>query len=436
MKYRYVQNSFTSGELHPRLDGRTDLEEYARGVSTLENFITFRQGGVSRRMGSRYIADLSPVADTSYVGLVPFIFSKKESYNITIEARTVDPTIPGDTLRFKIYSSLGALVNITTTLDDPGAYATHKDITIAGNSSSSMTSLGTGLENLTTEINNFVYVQSADTLFITHNTGRMKPLVIARIALDKFYISNIEDYFWTTGPKKTMFTPYLNANTDSGKHITVGSGSGANIALSMRTASGGSVHVPFFSADVINGHHGAYFIITNGSSPDECFKINWNGIPGAFTGNFSSNQMASTAHGLNTGDVVRASGTLPVAPNPLVADTDYYVIWIDADNIKLATTLANARATTVLTVTNSTGTTITPKFVSTVTSTDSSSSSSTHNFNSDNWHESGFNNYRGFPRTISIFEQRLIYGGTILNPDTLFGTITRNFIHFLEERVS
>jgi len=317
MKYRYVQNSFTSGELHPRLDGRTDLEEYARGVSTLENFITFRQGGVSRRMGSRYIADLSPVADTSYVGLVPFIFSKKESYNITIEARTVDPTTPGDTLRFKIYSSLGALVNITTTLDDPGAYATHKDITIAGNSSSSMTSLGTGLENLTTEINNFVYVQSADTLFITHNTGRMKPLVIARIALDKFYISNIEDYFWTTGPKK-----------DSGKHITVGSGSGANIALSMRTTTGGGVHVPFFSADAINGHHGAYFIITN-TTTDECFKINWDGIPEAFTGNFGpsvANQMASTAHGLNTGDVVRASGTLPAAPNPLVVDTDYYVM--------------------------------------------------------------------------------------------------------------
>ena len=438
MKYRYVQNSFTSGELHPRLDGRTDLEEYAKGVSTLENFITFRQGGVSRRMGSRYVADLSPVADTSYVGLVPFIFSKKESYNITIEAKTVDPTTPGDTLRFKIYSSSGALVNITTTLDDPGAYATHKDITIAGNSSSSVTSLGTGLENLTTEINNFVYVQSADTLFLTHNTGRMKPLVIARIALDKFYISNIEDYFWTTGPKKTMFTPYLDANTDSGKHITVGSGSGATVALSMRTTTGGAVHVPFFSADAINGHHGAYFIITN-TSTDECFKINWDGIPEAFTGNFGAsvaNQIASTAHGLNTGDVVRASGTLPVAPNPLVVDTDYYVIRIDADNIKLATTLANARAGTVLIVTNSTGTTITPKFVSTVTSTDSSSSSSTHNFNSDNWHESGFNNYRGFPRTISIFEQRLIYGGTILNPDTLFGSMTGNFFHFLEERVS
>ena len=65
MKYRYVQNAFSSGELHPRLDGRTDLEEYATGVDTLQNFTTFRQGGISRRMGSRYVSTITPTATTS-----------------------------------------------------------------------------------------------------------------------------------------------------------------------------------------------------------------------------------------------------------------------------------------------------------------------------------------------------------------------------------
>lgn len=426
MKYRYVQNSFTSGELHPRLDGRTDLEEYAKGVDTLENFITFRQGGVSRRMGSRYIANLSPMASSSYVGLVPFIFSKKEAYNITIEAKTVSTT--GDTLRFKVFNSAGVVVNITTTLDDPGSYDEYKDITISGGSA-----LGRGLENLTTEINNFVYTQSADTLFLTHNTGRIKPLVIVRTASDKFYISNIEDYFWTTDAKKSLYTPYRDANTDSGKHLDV-DGSGSAVTLSMKTTSStsGEEDVPFFSADVTNGHHGAYFIITDGGTTDQCYKINTSGIPAVFTCSPSSNEMSSTAHGLNTGDIITLSGTIP---SSLSSGVDYYVVKVDADNIKLASSLANARTPTTLTFGAETGTIVSPKFVSTVVSTNINSTLG-EDYRTDDWHESSFNNYRGFPRTISIFEQRLIYGGTILNPDTLYGSMTGNFFHFLEQRAS
>ena len=428
MKYRHVQNSFTSGELHPRLDGRTDLEEYQSGVDTLQNFITFRQGGVARRMGSRYISDLAPSDTASYVGLIPFVFSKKEAYNLAIEIRS-----SGTILRIKAYNSSGNAVNLTTTLDDPGSYAAYQDITISGQTSDIL-SVGRGLENITTDVNGFNYAQSADLLFVTHNTGRMKPLVIARTELDKFYISNIEEYFWTTDSKKSLYTPYLTANTDSGKHITVGSGSGSSVALSMRTTSGGSTHVPFFSADSTSGHHGAHFIITNSSgTEDECFRINYNGIPVAFTGNFVTSQMNSSAHGLNTGDIVRVSGTLPTE---LALNTDYYIIRVGADDIKLATTLARARSGDVLSVTNTSNITITPKFVSTVTATDVGTASGTHSFDSDNWHESSFNNYRGYPRTVSIFEQRLIYGGTILAPDTLYGSMTGNFFHFLEERLS
>ena len=425
MKYRYVQNSFTSGELHPRLDGRTDLGDYASGVSTLENFITFRQGGVARRMGARYIADITPTAGTSYVGLIPFIFSRKEAYNIAVEIKST-----GTVLRFKVYNSSGTAVNITKTLDDPSGYAAYQDITISGQTSAIL-SVGRGLENLTTDVNGFNYAQSADVLIVTHNSGRIKPLVISRRDSDKFYISDIERYFWTTDAKKTMYTPYLTANTDSGKHITV-SGSGSSVSLTMTTTGGGSVGVPFFCADSTAGHHGAHFIVTN-TAEDECFRVNHDGFPAAVTGNFSSSAMTASSHGLNTGDIVHASGNLP---SELSLNTDYYIIKHDANTIKLATTLANARSPSVLSITDgTTGTVLTPKFVGQVTATDVGAATGTHSFNSDNWHESSFNNYRGYPRTVTIFEQRLIYGGTILAPDTLYGSMTGNFFHFLEERL-
>ena len=414
MKYRYVQNAFSNGELHPRLDGRTDLEEYAKGVDTLENFITFRQGGVSRRMGSRFVGTLSP-ASGSYVGLYPFIYSKTESYVISIEI------ISTTSIKVQIYDPAGNLANITTVKDDPTDLATSKTITISGR----------GLSNLTTDVNKFTYAQSADVFFLTHSTGNMKPLVIARTEADTFFIKDIEDYQWTTNPDKTLYTPFKDANIDSGKFLHV-LGSGSSVTLAMKDDSAGTNLVPFFAADSVANHKDAFFLTHSHTADDHVFKVNAASIPAAFSGSFSTNQLNSTAHGMLTGDVVRLSGTIPTG---LSSTLNYYIIKVDADNIKLASTLANARAGTNLTVSGS-GVTINPKFISTVTATDYSKVGATHshNFDTDNWNESSFNNYQGFPRTISIFEQRLIYGGTILSPDTLYGSLTGNFFHFTETR--
>ena len=417
MKYRYVQNAFSSGELHPRLDGRTDLEEYTKGVDTLQNFITFRQGGVARRMGSRHVKDLSPAAGTSYIGLYPFIFSKTESYVISIEILSTT------SLKFQIYDPDGNLASITTSKDDPTDLATSKNITISGR----------GLSNLTTDVNKFNYAQSADLFIITHSSGRMKPLVVARTDTNTFFIKDIEDYFWTTNPEKTFFTPFKDANVDAGKHAHV-SGATTSVTIAMKDDSSGTNLVPFFAADATANHKEAFFRTKNGSNHN-LFKINSASIPAAFTGNFSSNTLNSSSHGLLTGDIVRLSGTIP---SGLSSTVDYYIIKINTNDIKLATTLANARAGTVLTVADTSSVTINPKFISTIIATDYSKVGPTvsHSFNTDNWNESSFNNYQGFPRTISIFEQRLIYGGTILSPDTLYGSMTGNFFHFTETRYS
>ncbi len=63
------------------------------------------------------------------------------------------------------------------------------------------------------------------------------------------------------------------------------------------------------------------------------------------------NTITITAHGFVTGLTVQATttGTLPA---PLLTGTDYYVIVVDADTIKLATTLNNALAGTAIDITD------------------------------------------------------------------------------------
>ena len=70
--------SFVSGELGAKLDGRTDFAKYATGAKTLENFLVHPQGSATRRVGTKFIAE---VKDSSKkTRLIPFEFSTVQTY--------------------------------------------------------------------------------------------------------------------------------------------------------------------------------------------------------------------------------------------------------------------------------------------------------------------------------------------------------------------
>src|SRR5512138_3016537 len=80
MRIRPVQMNFTAGEWTPRLHSRADLAKYWNALETLENFIILPQGGVTRRGGWHFVAE---VADsTTFTRLLPFIFSNVQAYII------------------------------------------------------------------------------------------------------------------------------------------------------------------------------------------------------------------------------------------------------------------------------------------------------------------------------------------------------------------
>lgn len=46
------------------------------------------------------------------------------------------------------------------------------------------------------------------------------------------------------------------------------------------------------------------------------------------------------------------------------------------------------------------------------------------------WSEAAFSTYRGFPTTIGFYEQRLMYGGTAYQPNTVWGSVSADFDNF------
>ena len=76
-----IQTNFSVGELDPLLRGRQDLKQYYNALQTANNVFIQPQGGIKRRGGLKYIAELPAAANPEDgVKLVPFEYSADDSY--------------------------------------------------------------------------------------------------------------------------------------------------------------------------------------------------------------------------------------------------------------------------------------------------------------------------------------------------------------------
>ena len=78
-----IQTNFSTGELDPLLRSRVDLAQYNNALSKATNVVIQPQGGMRRRPGTKYMAELpnsSTESAANGVRLVPFEFSVDDSY--------------------------------------------------------------------------------------------------------------------------------------------------------------------------------------------------------------------------------------------------------------------------------------------------------------------------------------------------------------------
>jgi hypothetical protein len=78
MRVSPILTAFNAGELSPQLRGRIDLEKYAMGCDTLENFFCRAHGGIQRRPGSYFMEEVKTSAKATRV--IPFQFNTTQAY--------------------------------------------------------------------------------------------------------------------------------------------------------------------------------------------------------------------------------------------------------------------------------------------------------------------------------------------------------------------
>lgn len=185
-KFRFLQNSFRSGEVGPKLKARTDSKQYQEACEELLNMVPMKQGGVTGRMGSIHVKTtvLNPT-------IIPFVFSKDESFAILIHSYG-QPTV----------------------IDQDGV-------------DQAKTSSGVGIAGITAygalgfahrlDPDGFHYTQSGDIVVIVHNQGEYAPVVVKRIEDGSFvfeYYSIGEDFNSLRDKREVLRWPYQNINID------------------------------------------------------------------------------------------------------------------------------------------------------------------------------------------------------------------------------
>lgn len=73
---RQFQGNFSKGMVSPEMEARFDMSAYQAGVRQATNFRIRRTGGMSKRMGTRMVAE----ALSATARLIPFQFSNTQAY--------------------------------------------------------------------------------------------------------------------------------------------------------------------------------------------------------------------------------------------------------------------------------------------------------------------------------------------------------------------
>ncbi len=236
-----IQNSFTSGELDPKLIARDDVKAYDAGLTTALNVVVLPQGGIKRRPGTKFITELGGSPENG-IRLVPFEFNTSDAYLLAF---------------------------------------THNRMAVIKNGVLQTNIAGSGNNYLTTTITSAMltkmcWVQSADTLIVTQED--IVPKKITRTSDTAWTIADVTFTFnpqhaftltientssaGTLTPsgtegKITLTTQhnYWNASDDIGSFVNViGSnqfGRAKIVAVDSATVAQALIEIPFFNTDAL-----------------------------------------------------------------------------------------------------------------------------------------------------------------------------------------
>ena len=378
--------SFNSGELSPLLDARSDTNKYSAGCRICENMLPLVYGCAERRPGFEYIYG---AYDNLVVGrVISFIYSNEIAYVIEMSA-----------LKNRYYFDGGIV------LDDNSNVVT------------------TDTPYLADDLFQIQYAQSNDVMWLTHND--YAPRILKRTTASQFDLEVIDFKFGPFLPRND----YFNDND-----VTLSSSVIVKDAVGTLTAAGPMSPVLVFES----GHVGALYKITlprvttgtSGTATGTGVIGTAIDVDGPFTFKTSGHWAATVQlqrneaeNGWETYRTWKSTVTNGVGSlNAQYTGMEY------AQNVQYRIYVSAYSSLTVsasLTVNTSTQSGIVR--IQSVESTDSAtckvvSKLAKADTATKQWYEGAWSGKRGYPKTVTFFEDRCMYASTIYQPQTIWGS--------------
>ena len=445
--------NWTAGELSDRLDGRTDLTRYFNGAKTLENFIVYPAGGAARRPGTKFIHEVKVSANAAR--LIPFEFNTTTANTYVLEfgnnyfrvyqdggiVTESGKTISGATKANPVVITatshgfsngdhviISGVVGMTELNGTTGIVASKTtntfeltDVDGTNINSSAFTTYGSAgtaskiVEVVTTyttaQIPELKFTQSADVMYITHSSHPVRK------------ISRTSNTDWTLTDVTFINGPYLDENATT-TTLTPNARSGSSCTLTASSSTFVSTDVgrfvkiyngyvkidTFTSATVVVGtvqtdELGVAEILPSYASNTISFVEGDPSSTGSSHNDFirDSNKQF-VIEGFTEGMTITASGAANSGNN-----RDYEIVKVTSDEITLVPVddvVAESASNTI---------TLVGKLNAT-----------------DEFSLGAFSETTGFPRACAFYEQRLVFAGTTLQPQTIFFSVAGDFENMTE----
>lgn len=384
-RVRVPLNNFQFGEVSPSLTSRTDTKVYTNAAEQVRNFFIRSEGGLKKRTGTKRIANFgSNPAFTALASLrqsvriEPFIFSDDEKYiiafsNTRIEIFQISPS-DGSVSSIQSLTSQSWLVNTTS-----APY----------------------LEEIT-------FAQQGDLMFICHNTFPTR--ILERTGLTTFVISTFS--FDGSRDGNDIFQPYFSFQS-LGTTISVNNTSGSGRTATTSTDYFVSDHV---GTDLLIGKTRCRItgvtdarnatVTINGTLRQQLEIDSLKTFEGSGTV-----RVTKALHGLATGASVtfeRAGAVGGIANSNINGART--ITAVPDENTFEFTAGSSATATSSAIGGGS------PRIVTGAATTEFS--------------EMSYSNLRGYPAAVTFHQNRLWFGGTLAQPDGIWGSKSGLFFNF------
>ncbi|MEG3147261.1 hypothetical protein U1839_21625 [Sphingomonas sp. RT2P30] len=113
---RTGQPNFSKGVIAEELVARIDVASYASGLKRADNVIVLKYGGVTKRPGTRLVAEVHDDRGARSVRLMPFQFSIEQTYALEMGQGYMRPAASGGMVTEEKLSITDVTLGATTTI--------------------------------------------------------------------------------------------------------------------------------------------------------------------------------------------------------------------------------------------------------------------------------------------------------------------------------